>query len=1181
MDETVLSFAISYIANQIPSVHSLLEKHNGLEARISNCYQKALAKWCSNETIRAKYEHMQNLQDLQSYILGKTIDEGTDIYPLVKLWAEELRNDKLCYDFILENKIDKVDVEVGKIGSKTDTILQMLESIKNNNYVDKKSVSTEFEKFLEEVDLLIEKLQVRTALSILDKLEQNTIIAQNEILSAKIKYRKGLACLYINSSDAYKSFHQAFQLDSGNIIYIESEIKALFNEGRYNDAIELSKHLPENNYIKLALFLYQSNSLEEDLKNILHKIENKPVFLQTVKEFLTHKQSAISYIKNLYQEKYFHRLDSLEFHNILEWIYHIEYYMVKLGSLIPIHKDALIDVDTYKEAADLTDKFQQLLSKTELDGRFRVVKLLDCFWGYIVDGNPNRVAEMQNISKEGLGTQTNLFLFMEAALLHMEQRTAEAFTIISAFNGNMNSEVMNFTLALGLHSGDIRYTEWALKLSAENNIKINNYASAILCEYVNKENAIKIHKLVKNLPFENEIVKTVLLGLCNSKIGTKPNLESIKLNIKQVPDSLLPYAAILLSEQNENSLAFEILNSHIDKSKYDSRQRIFINILSKSAEYYPQLYQILKENRQNGYTEDDNLLMAEYNMAFQLADYKNAMRAIKIVYDRNQNNEHVFVNYLNAIGSYDKEQLIEFQERALKFPYSSSKSVSYVYSVFIQAGYTDFAAIFLHNKAKSMDDEQLKRLFFSESSVGSIEKIVSKELEEVQEGVCVIYTRGSNRTSIIIDAATPLGKLMIGKRKNDTISFNGDEYILLAIYPYLHKLQFDYIQNVMDMGGNDFLRLIKINPDEDVLASLQAAVREFNPESDNFNKRQREALVNYALGEVPLSNFLNEDQIIGGYYKLLFGTFKIFITPSCYLEPIWNHGKKEDTRFVIDLPAIISLFEFSNKSGYKPNEKFLISNYLKEYINTQRQYHLNNRSYDFFEGISSGNILRFDGDIQKDINKRIDALIVWIENYCEPVIEENVLSVLGSQESMISLLFIHTMSLLLRKNTILISDDPFYSLKLQGRLPQISTEFFISKTSDFSKRYIEFLLNSGFVGLTTTTEQIMEQIANIEENKSNKFSYILQSAERNPYLLVPSIDAALRIFTSKAVVSSTLKMTITNLLSMCLKSLSPEYFKSIEWKKILYFLEMPFPNRYLVKECLLDAVKIVSPLQLM
>ena len=109
----------------------------------------------------------------------------------------------------------------------------------------------------------------------------------------------------------------------------------------------------------------------------------------------------------------------------------------------------------------------------------------------------------------------------------------------------------------------------------------------------------------------------------------------------------------------------------------------------------------------------------------------------------------------------------------------------------------------------------------------------------------------------------------------------------------------------------------------------------------------------------------------------------------------------------------------------------------------------------------------------------------------------------------------------------------------------------------------------------------MEQIANIEENKSNKFSYILQSAERNPYLLVPSIDAALRLFTSKAVVSSTLKMTITNLLSMCLKSLSPEYFKSIEWKKILYFLEMPFPNRYLVKECLLDAVKIVSPLQLM
>lgn len=1195
MDETVLSFAISYIANQIPSVHSLLEKHNGLEARISNCYQKALAKWCSNETIRAKYEHMQNLQDLQSYILGKTIDEGTDIYPLVKLWAEELRNDKLCYDFILENKIDKVDVEVGKIGSKTDEILlnqvefsstqakmmQMLENFANNNFVDKESVSTEFENFLDEVDLLIEKLQVHTALSILVKLERNTIIAQNNILSAKVKYRKGLANIYVNSRLAYELFHQAYLMDTTNESYIEWEIKYLIAQKRIDDALILSGELKDENPLKIALKLSSSKSIEDDIIVALTKIESKPKFLLIVRDVLLHKSSFTAEIDFLYHEEYLNEIETLKFSNILEWLYSIEYYSVKLCSLLPLNREWALENEQYKLAAGITDKFQRLLSKTELDGQFQVIKLLDCFWGYINDGNPNRISEYQSISKQDLGSQKRLFLSIEAALLQMENRTAEAFAIISTMKGSADNALINFSIALGLHSQDVRYIAWALNISVENNIPLDNRCGAILSESINRYNAANILSLVSNVSFENELVKEIVLGLCNNRVGSKSDLNTIKKNIKNLPESILPFAAILLSELNENSLAFEILNNKIDKSKCDFNQRVFINILSRSPEYYPQLYKILKENRLNGHIEDNNLLMVEYNMAFNLADYKNALSSIAIVYERNPYNEDVFINYLNALGSCDRERIADFQDKILSFSYSSYKSVSFVFSVLIQAGYIEFATVFLHNKAKSMDDEQLKRLFFSESSVGVLVKTVSKELDEVQPGVCVIYGKGNKRTAIIIDTSTPLGRLMVGKRKNDIVSFNGEDYTIIAIYPHFYKLHSDYMQNVMDTGGNDFLKVFKINPDENVLETLKSAILEYNPDSVNYQKRKREALANYAIGEAPLSNFVNEDQIFGSYYKLLFGDFKVHIMSTYDSEPIWVHKKKNSTRFVIDLPSIITLFEFSNKYDYKPSEKFLISNYLKEFVRDQKQYYCYNRSCDFDEGITSGSILRFDDNLDKDIEKRLNALSEWIGLYCEPIINDNVLSILGSENSQISLLFAHTMSLLVDNDAILISDDPFYSLKMHGKLPQITTELYLAKTTDKSSEYKDFLFNAGFIGLSLSAEQIESQISKIENNEPNKFINILQTVEKNPFLLVPSINAVLMLLLKKSIVTATLKMSVINLFTMNLKSIKPDFYKTLGWKEMLNFLDKPYPHRQFVKECLLDAKKIVSPLDLM
>lgn len=108
--ELFLSFAISYLANNIPTVKdavSYISKNTTLEKELERCYQIALKKWCKNDGIRRSMSirMFRNLEDLKKYLV---CEEHIDERELLELWAEELRNNTICYNFIIEQKIDAV-----------------------------------------------------------------------------------------------------------------------------------------------------------------------------------------------------------------------------------------------------------------------------------------------------------------------------------------------------------------------------------------------------------------------------------------------------------------------------------------------------------------------------------------------------------------------------------------------------------------------------------------------------------------------------------------------------------------------------------------------------------------------------------------------------------------------------------------------------------------------------------------------------------------------------------------------------------------------------------------------------------------------------------------------------------------------------------------------------------------
>ena len=61
------NFAISYAANNVPTLRELINRKNGLDDRIEECFEKALKRWSVNSGVRGIEKSRMNthLQDLQ------------------------------------------------------------------------------------------------------------------------------------------------------------------------------------------------------------------------------------------------------------------------------------------------------------------------------------------------------------------------------------------------------------------------------------------------------------------------------------------------------------------------------------------------------------------------------------------------------------------------------------------------------------------------------------------------------------------------------------------------------------------------------------------------------------------------------------------------------------------------------------------------------------------------------------------------------------------------------------------------------------------------------------------------------------------------------------------------------------------------------------------------------------
>lgn len=130
------SFVISLIAGFGNSFIDSVVYNKSLEKRIKDCFRRAVDRWNVAEDIKdcVKAKEFEYFSDLENYLKNPAKGIHPKLGELLRLWIDELRNDQICYDFIIENKNDILNCKLNDAQRVLkEEVLSSLDTIRENN----------------------------------------------------------------------------------------------------------------------------------------------------------------------------------------------------------------------------------------------------------------------------------------------------------------------------------------------------------------------------------------------------------------------------------------------------------------------------------------------------------------------------------------------------------------------------------------------------------------------------------------------------------------------------------------------------------------------------------------------------------------------------------------------------------------------------------------------------------------------------------------------------------------------------------------------------------------------------------------------------------------------------------------------------------------------------------------
>lgn len=147
--EISLSFLISYIAGNVPSIKDLLEINTSLEEKLEKCFKKAVSDWdVDPETKKMFGDNMPRyLIHLKEFLSHTPKGHHPKENELLRLWADYIISDADCSAFILKHQQDIIQMDIQRGFQRAEDILCDLKS----------AMDEEFQRVQEKLDWLLKR----------------------------------------------------------------------------------------------------------------------------------------------------------------------------------------------------------------------------------------------------------------------------------------------------------------------------------------------------------------------------------------------------------------------------------------------------------------------------------------------------------------------------------------------------------------------------------------------------------------------------------------------------------------------------------------------------------------------------------------------------------------------------------------------------------------------------------------------------------------------------------------------------------------------------------------------------------------------------------------------------------------------------------------------------------------
>ncbi|MCV9926170.1 hypothetical protein OIU83_00785 [Flavobacterium sp. LS1R49] len=1039
---------------------------------------------------------------------------------------------------------------------------------------------TEYKQQLEEINNLILSFKPKTALHLLNGLEDRIKNGQAEIdnkIKSKLLYLKALCksdLAEYSKEDSGKDFIQAYLLNNQDETLKERACVEYLNLKDNVKAIKLSDEIIQIDEYNISAWFVKvltSDDIKNYLKSVPEIVFDNYGFQQSVIYQIVRIENS-DFFENLKEYGFelnidFERYKEVTFDNKTSWLIVIDLALTKIFNKYPTKYIAgerflLEEIPELVLTISLAEIFVNTLDKTEISNTISHQKFYYYYLSYVQTYNDN---DFENINKAFQELQKNFWFytyFMCQILNHRKEyeKTLALLDDYESLNGELNSEYFLFkSVVFHLLGKDDeveklfdQYLQSIDVLNERHILNIDNAFFSVQTKNYDKELYNRELEKVLKKDFSFDELKVFFEILIKVIYIKEYDSEEIYERIIQIKDCNLFDANCKNVIANNLDLigkvkeAINYMETYIDKSKISVSLRLYIILLHKQLHdkndeergRYKELLELLKFWRENNSYIDELLLGFEHNFYFEIDDVNNLEEIDKLLCKEFPNNEQYLFFYLATLErkkSFDKINEICTDIKTVFDDEAIGLNISHIMirnNIKISKGFE-----ILYNLAFDINNTNARKNYFTASL---LLKDFFEQYEEVALGYWVAYSVNGKIEKKKITSAGGLNKKFIGKKKGESFSTkspmsnNLNTIVIIEIYNDAMKLFRDISEEANNPINELGFESLQIPQDAEEMKKF--LIEQFGISGTQEKERVDNFLneyYDYKVGFTEIVRGVFRENHINAYSHLTsIRGCKYTTIPIAFSQKITSSHELE---FILDFSTLLLLFSLERDMDFKFKHKFKISYLIKKEIEDELLELKNSPESSMSIEITTEGITRYD--IPENYKEKraefINSILVWIDKNCEIDFVEEKLDLvpklrqneIGFDSNFMKIL-VDYLHLSMRENHKLISSDSTLFLfkrnaNLRGNIVNPEKYLITFYPEKCNTEFYRFLLKSNYLGIDINLETLKNEFFDFITGRENYYLLVLEnlqySVNRNPNIIIVCINFLKYLYLSNTI----------------------------------------------------------------